>query len=57
MVAPSRHPADSYAIWESDAVCAQTVDQVTAGGPARIEQLSGDAYRLPGFAVAVLTLP
>ena len=33
------------------------VDQVTAGGPARTETLAGDTYRLPGFGVAVLTLP
>jgi len=32
------------------------VDQATAGGPARREQLSGESYSLPGFAVAVLTL-
>ena len=35
---------------------AEVVDQATAGGPARSEQLSEDSYRLPGFAVAVLTL-
>jgi hypothetical protein len=28
----------------------------TAGGAARTEQLRVDSYRLPGFAVAVLTL-
>ena len=33
------------------------VDQVTAGGPAHTEKLSGDSYSLPGFAVAVLELP
>ena len=36
---------------------AEVVDQSTAGGPARSEPLSGDAFRLSGFAVAVLTLP
>jgi hypothetical protein len=36
---------------------AEVVDQVTAGGPPRIEQLSADSFSLPGFAVAVLTLP
>ena len=35
----------------------EVVDQITAGGPARTEQLRGDSYSLPGFAVAVLTLP
>jgi hypothetical protein len=35
---------------------AEVVDQATAGGAARIEQLSEDVYLLPGFAVAVLTL-
>lgn len=35
---------------------AEVVDQTTAGGPARAEKLSGETYRLPGFAVAVLTL-
>jgi hypothetical protein len=36
---------------------AEVVDQVTTDGTARSEQLSEDSYRLPGFAVAVLTLP
>jgi hypothetical protein len=36
---------------------AEVVDQVTAGGPPRTEQLSTDSFSLPGFAVAVLTLP
>ncbi len=31
------------------------VDQETAGGPARVETLSGENFRLPGFAVAVVT--
>ncbi len=35
----------------------EVVDQKTAGAAARVEQLSGDKYNLPGFAVAVLTLP
>jgi hypothetical protein len=35
----------------------EVVDTVTAGGPARTETLSGEAYSLPGFGVAVLTLP
>jgi hypothetical protein len=35
---------------------AEVVDQTTAGGPARTERLAGDAFSLPGFAVAVLTL-
>ena len=35
----------------------EAVDQVTSGGPARTEQLRGDSYCLPGFGVAVLTLP
>jgi hypothetical protein len=36
---------------------AEVVDQGMAGGPARTQRLSGDAFRLTGFAVAVLTLP
>ncbi len=36
---------------------AEVVDQSTAGGPARTEQLSGDSFCLTGLAVAVLTLP
>jgi len=36
---------------------AEVVDQITGGSPARIEQLSRENFRLPGFAVAVLTLP
>jgi len=36
---------------------AEIVDQATGGGPARIERLSAEAFRLPGLAVAVLTLP
>lgn len=32
------------------------VDQSTAGGPPRVETLSGETFRLPGFAVAVVTL-
>jgi hypothetical protein len=36
---------------------AEVVDQTTAGGATRIEQLSEDSFRLPGFSVAVLTLP
>lgn len=36
---------------------AEVVDQVTAGGPARTEKVTGEIFRLPGFGVAVLTLP
>jgi hypothetical protein len=36
---------------------AAVVDQTTQGAPARIETLTGSSFRLPGFAVAVLTLP
>jgi hypothetical protein len=36
---------------------AEVVDQMTAGGAARSDWLGGDVYHLPGFAVAVLTLP
>ena len=32
------------------------VDQATAGGPPRVETLSSETFRLPGFAVAVATL-
>ena len=35
---------------------ATIVDQTTQGGPPRVETLSGDTFRLPGFAVAVITL-
>jgi hypothetical protein len=35
---------------------AEIVDQVSAGGPARIVQLDGEALRLPALAVAVVTL-
>lgn len=35
---------------------AYVVDQTTAGGPIRSEKLSGESFRLPGFAVAVVTL-
>jgi hypothetical protein len=34
----------------------EVVDQATAGGTARLEPLNGEAYHLPGFAVAVLTM-
>lgn len=34
----------------------EVVDQVSAGGPARVEHLDGETYRLPPLAVAVLTL-
>jgi hypothetical protein len=34
----------------------EVVDQVSAGGPARVERVDGETYRLPGLAVAVLTL-
>jgi hypothetical protein len=33
------------------------VDQSTKGDPARIEKLSGDSFRLPGYGVAVITWP
>ena len=36
---------------------AQIVDQTTQGNPARTEKLSGDTFRLPGYGVAVITLP
>jgi hypothetical protein len=36
---------------------AAVVDQTTAAGPARIESLPGDTFRLPGYAVAVVTFP
>jgi hypothetical protein len=36
---------------------ASVIDQVTQGGPARTETLSGDTFRLPGYGVAVVTLP
>lgn len=36
---------------------AAVVDQTTQGASARIEALNGASFRLPGFAVAVLTLP
>ena len=36
---------------------AEVVDQSSGGAPARSERLGGEALRLPGFAVAVLTLP
>ena len=36
---------------------AEVVDQDTAGGQARTERLDGDSFRLPSFAVAVITLP
>ena len=36
---------------------AEVVDTISAGGPPRVEHLSGEAFRLPGLAVAVLTLP
>jgi hypothetical protein len=35
---------------------AMIVDQTTQGGPPRIETLSAGAFRLPGYAVAVITL-
>jgi hypothetical protein len=36
---------------------AEVVDQQTAGGPARRQQLRADSFSLPGFAVAALRLP
>jgi hypothetical protein len=33
------------------------VDQSTKGDPARVEKLSGDSFRLPGYGVAVITWP
>jgi hypothetical protein len=36
---------------------AEMVDLVSAGGPARIEPLNSEAFRLRALAVAVLTLP
>jgi len=36
---------------------AAVVDQTTKGAPARVEKLAGTNFRLPGFAVAVVTLP
>jgi hypothetical protein len=36
---------------------AAVVDQTTKGAPARIEKVSGASFRLPGLAVAVVTLP
>ena len=36
---------------------AAVVDQTTMGEPARVEKLSGDSFRLPGFGVAVITWP
>ena len=36
---------------------ALVVDQTTQGNPARTERLSGDTFRLPGYGVAVITLP
>jgi hypothetical protein len=33
------------------------VDQTTQGAPARVETLGAASFRLPGFGVAVLTLP
>ena len=35
----------------------EAVDQITSGGLAGTEQLRRDSYSLPGFSVAVLTLP
>lgn len=36
---------------------AAVVDQSTKGDPARVEKLSGDSFRLPGYGVAVITWP
>ena len=36
---------------------AAVVDQTTQGAPARVETLGAASFRLPGFGVAVLTLP
>jgi hypothetical protein len=36
---------------------ARIVDQVSAGGPIRTEVLTGDEFSLPGYGVAVITLP
>jgi hypothetical protein len=36
---------------------AVVVDQSTKGDPARVETLSGDSLRLPGYGVAVITWP
>lgn len=36
---------------------ASVVDQTTQGNPARSEMLSGNSFRLPGYGVAVITLP
>ena len=36
---------------------AVVVDQSTKGDPARVETLSGDSFRLPGYGVAVITWP
>ena len=40
-----------------DGATVEVVDQQTAGSPARKETLHAETYALPGFAVAVLTLP
>jgi len=34
----------------------EIVDQATAGGPARVETINGETFRLPAFAVAVAAL-
>ncbi len=36
---------------------ATVVDQTTKGDAARVEKLSGDSFRLPGYGVAVITWP
>ena len=36
---------------------AAVVDQTTKGDPARIERIAGSTFRLPGFGVAVVTMP
>jgi hypothetical protein len=36
---------------------ATVVDQTTKGDPARVENLTSDSFRLPGYGVAVITWP
>ena len=42
---------------ETYGATAAVVDQTTQGAPARVETLGAAGFRLPGFGVAVLTLP
>jgi hypothetical protein len=57
LLVSKRDRAIDVALPGAPGAIASVVDQTTQGSPARTEKMSGGSLRLPGYAVAVVTLP